>query len=113
MAISGDVVTISAPAPTCLSGTLTNGQVVVNSDADGTVKIVLDNASITSTTGSAFVITAADEAVVVLADGSTNSLTDGTDYDTSAEDAPNAALFSMADLTIGGVGRSDRHRQHQ
>lgn len=104
VAIRGDVVTISAPGTYRLSGTLTNGQVVVNSDADGTVKIVLDNASITSTTGSAFVITAADEAVVVLADGSTNSLTDGTDYDTSAEDAPNAALFSMADLTIGGSG---------
>jgi len=104
VSIDGDVVTISAPGTYVLSGTLTNGQVVVNSDAEGKVKLVLDGASITSTTGAALVITAADEAVVVLADGSSNTLVDGTGYDTSAEDAPNAALFSMADLTIGGTG---------
>ncbi len=90
----------------------------MNSDAEGKVRIVLDGASITNTAGSAMVITAADEAVVVLADGSENVLTDGTGYDTSADDAPNAALFSMADLTIGGTGSltvtgntERRHRQ--
>jgi hypothetical protein len=102
--IDGGTITITAPGTYVLSGTLTNGQVVVNSDAEGKVRIVLDNASITNTAGSAVVITAADEAVVVLADGSTNSVTDGAGYDTSADDAPNAALFSMADLTIGGTG---------
>ena len=102
--IDANTVTITAPGTYILSGTLTDGQVVVNSDAEGKVRIVLDGASITNTGGSALVITAADEAVVVLADGSENTLTDGTGYDTSADDAPNAALFSMADLTIGGTG---------
>lgn len=102
--ISGNVITITAPGTYILSGTLSNGQIVVNSDAEGKVRIVLDDASITNSAGSAFVITAADEAVVVLADGSENSLTDGKGYDTSADDVPNAALFSMADLTIGGTG---------
>ena len=104
VAIKGDLVTISAPGTYVLSGTLSDGQIVVNSDAEGKVRIVLDDASVTSSSGSAFVIEAADEAVVVLAEGSKNSLADGTGYDTSAEDAPNAALFSMADLTIGGSG---------
>lgn len=104
VAIDGDTVTISAAGTYVLSGTLSDGRIVVASDADGTVKLVLDNASVTSSSGSAFVITAADEAVVVLADGTSNSLADGTGYDTSADDAPNAALFSMADLTIGGAG---------
>ncbi|MCC6496021.1 MAG: carbohydrate-binding domain-containing protein [Propionibacteriaceae bacterium] len=102
--ISGDVITIEAPGTYLLSGTLGNGQVVVDSEAEGKVRIVLDNVSVTNSAGSAFVVAAADEAVLVLADGSENSLTDGEDYDTSATDAPNAALFSMADLTIGGTG---------
>ena len=102
--VDGDVITISAPGTYVLTGSLSNGQVVVNSEAEGKVKLVLDNAAIASTSGSAVVITAADEAVVILADGSTNTLVDGTGYDTSADDAPNAALFSMADLTIGGTG---------
>jgi hypothetical protein len=102
--ITDDTITITAPGTYILTGTLSDGQVVVDSDADGKVRLVLDGASVTNTKGSALVITAADEAVVVLADGSTNSLADGSGYDTSAEDAPNAALFSMADLTIGGTG---------
>ncbi|MGB7962490.1 MAG: carbohydrate-binding domain-containing protein, partial [Propionicimonas sp.] len=104
VSITGDVITVSSPGTYVLSGSLSDGQIVVDSDAEGKVRIVLDDASVTSTTGSALVIEAADEAVVVLADGSSNSLADGTGYDTSAEDAPNAALFSMADLTIGGSG---------
>ena len=105
VSISGDVITITAPGTYILSGTLTNGQVVVTSDAEGKVRIVLDNASITNSAGAAVVVTAADEAVVVLAEGTTNSITDGSGYDTSATDAPNAALFSMADLTIAGTGK--------
>ena len=52
-------------------------------------------------------MSAADEAVVVLADGTTNALSDGSCYgDDSDTDAPNAALYSMADLTITGTGAS-------
>lgn len=104
VSIEGDTVTITAPGTYLLSGTLSDGQVVVNSPDDGTVKLVLDDASITSGAGSALTVSEADEVVVILADGSSNSLVDGTGYDTSADDAPNAALFSMADLTIGGSG---------
>lgn len=104
VSVKGDVVTISAPGTYVLSGSLSNGQVVVNSSAEGKVKLVLDGAEITNSSGSAMVITAADEAVLILADGSSNSITDGKGYDTTAEDAPDAALFSMADLTIGGTG---------
>ena len=87
-----------------LSGELA-GQVVVDSAADGDVQLVLDGASITSSTGAALAVTQADEAVVVLADGSSNELTSADTFaDTTSEDAPNAALVSMTDLTIGGNG---------
>lgn len=103
--IDGDTVTISAPGTYVLQGTLTDGQVVVDSAAEGKVRVVLADASVTSTTGSAFVVSAADEAVIVLQDGTDNSITDGASYgDDSDTDAPNAALYSMADLTITGTG---------
>lgn len=100
---SGDV-SITEPGTYILTGTLSNGQVVVDSTAEGKVRLVLSDASITNADGAAIDIREADEVVVVLAEGTTNSLTDGTGYDTSGEDAANAALFSMADLTIGGTG---------
>lgn len=104
VSVDGDTVTITAPGTYVVSGTLRNGSLVVASEAEGKVRIVLSNASITNAGGAAIAVTAADEVVLVLADGTTNALADGTGYDTSAQDAPNAALFSMADLTIAGTG---------
>lgn len=101
--VSGNTVTITAGGTYVLSGSFT-GQVVVNSASDDEVKIVLNGASITSTTTSALAFVDAGEAVVVLADGTTNTLTDATTYADTAEDAATGALYSKADLTIGGNG---------
>lgn len=103
----GSTVTISAPGTYRISGTLDDGQVVVSSDADGLVRLVLDGADITSSTGSAVAVTQADDVSVVLADGSTNSLTDAATYEDTSEDAPNAALFSADSMVVSGTGSLD------
>ena len=98
-------VTISAAGTYVLSGDLT-GQVVVDSAGDGVVRLVLDDATITSDTSAAIAVTDAESVVVVLADGSENALTDASTYADAGddEDAPTGALWSSADLTIGGSG---------
>lgn len=101
--VDGARVTITGPGTYQFSGTLSDGQVVVDSAEDGKVRLVLDGASIASSSNAAIWIRAADEAVVVLADGSSNILKGGV-ADGADPDAPNAALFSMANLTIGGTG---------
>ncbi|ACZ32210.1 conserved hypothetical protein [Xylanimonas cellulosilytica DSM 15894] len=102
--VDGDTVTVTAPGTYRLSGTLA-GQVVVDSSADGVVRLVLDGADITSATTSALAVADADQVSVVLADGSDNTLTDAAQYaETDAENAPNAALFSTADLAVSGGG---------
>jgi hypothetical protein len=100
----GSTVTISAPGTYRISGTLDDGQVIVSSEADGLVRLVLDGADITSSTGSAIAVTQADDVSVVLADGSSNSLTDASTYADTSEDAPNAALFSSDSMVISGTG---------
>ncbi|MTB87563.1 carbohydrate-binding domain-containing protein [Aeromicrobium senzhongii] len=96
-------VTISAPGTYRLHGSLT-GQVVVDSNAEGAVRLLLDGASITSGTTAALHVAEADSVVVVLAQGSQNRLEDATTYADTSDDAPTGALFSTADLTIGGTG---------
>ncbi|MCT3014496.1 carbohydrate-binding domain-containing protein [Propionibacterium freudenreichii] len=102
--IDGSTVTITEPGTYKVSGQLTDGRLVVNSTASGETRIILDGADITSSSGPAIDIQAADEVNVILADGSQNTLTDGSGYDTSADGAANAALYSRADLTIAGTG---------
>ncbi|GGO71705.1 carbohydrate-binding domain-containing protein [Nocardioides deserti] len=96
-------VTISAGGTYRLHGELT-GQVVVHSSTDGVVRLVLDGATITSETTSAINVADAESVVVVLADGSDNTLSDAETYEDTSEDAPTGALYSSADLTIGGPG---------
>lgn len=104
--VEGDVVTVSEPGTYVVSGSLSDGQLVVDSDADGKVELVLDGVSITSSTTSPLVVTQSDETVVILADGSSNTLSDAaaSGDDDETEDAPNATLFSQDDLTIAGTG---------
>jgi hypothetical protein len=100
---SDGTVTISAAGTYVLSGELT-GQVVVDSAGADVVRLVLDKAAITSETSAAIGVVDAGSVVVVLADGSDNTLADATTYADTSEDAPTGALWSTADLTIGGSG---------
>lgn len=106
VSIDGSTVTISAAGTYILSGSLADGQVVVETDDEELVRLVLDGADITSSTTAPIAIADADKAVVVLADGSDNLLTDSSNYafPDAETDEPNAALFSAADLTVTGEG---------
>ncbi|POH61387.1 hypothetical protein C3B59_12085 [Cryobacterium zongtaii] len=100
--VAGSTVTITEAGTYELSGTLDDGQIVVASSGEGTVRLILNGVEVSNSTGAALVVTEADEAMIVLADGSGNTLADTDSY---AEDTDaNAALYSAADLTITGGG---------
>ncbi|MEU5291610.1 carbohydrate-binding domain-containing protein [Streptomyces umbrinus] len=98
----GATVTVTAGGTYRISGTLSDGQIVVNAP-DQDVKLVLDGAKISHSSGAAIDVTEADEAVVILADGSANTLGDADSYADDVE--ANAALHSAADLTVTGDGK--------
>ncbi|WP_243118381.1 carbohydrate-binding domain-containing protein [Actinomyces wuliandei] len=102
----GSTVTITAGGTYVVSGEATDGQLVVNAP-DAEVRLVLDGANVTSTTGAAVNVQDAGEAVIVLAQGSTNTLADAPTYADTSADAPTAALFSSDTLTITGTGSLD------
>lgn len=102
----GSTVTISADGTYVVSGTLADGQVVVNLPGDDDkAQIVLDGVTIHNEDGPAIQIDQADKVFLTLADGSTNVLSDGASYALAeGEDEPYAALYSKDDLTINGSG---------
>ena len=100
--VSGSLVTITAPGTYGISGSLTNGQIVVNSAVDGVVRLILNGATISCSNNAPIFVMDAEKVVINLAASSVNSLTDGASYNTS--DEPNAALYSKSNLTIFGEG---------
>ena len=92
-----------------ITGTLSDGNVVVNA-SDEEVVLVLDQAEITSSDTSALYVYKSEETTVYLAEGSTNTLTDAASYSYDGEyaseddDEPNACVYSKSDLVIAGKG---------
>lgn len=102
--IDGSTVTITQGGAYRISGTLDDGQIVVAAGEDDQVRLILDNADLTSSTGAPLVIEEADDVVIELAEGSDNYVADAEQYGDEGEDAPNAAIYSTADLAITGSG---------
>lgn len=101
---NGNVVTISAAGSYSISGTCTDGQIIIDCGKDDDVYLVLNGVDLTCTTGPAILCESADKLTITLNANTQNSLSDGTDY--SAEDAEStgAALFSRDTLVINGDG---------
>ncbi len=104
--MENNLVTLSEPGNYRLKGTLTNGGLVIDTTAEGVVRLILDGVSLTNSSGAAIYIKNADKVILVLADNSINSIADGENYsfESVTEDDPNAAIFSKTDLTIYGNG---------
>ncbi len=102
--VSGSKATIVSSGIYKITGSLADGQIIINTEDDETVWIILDGVNIKCLTGSPLFISKAKKVVVVMADSTENYLSDGTSYTEQVDGEPNAALFSKADMTIYGNG---------
>lgn len=102
----GSILTITADGVYEITGSLTAGQIIVNAPDTAKVELVLRGVDITSAQNAAIYCMNADDLRITLADGTENTLTDAVNftYADMANEEPNAALFSKADLTLGGSG---------
>ena len=102
--IEDEVVTIKAAGVYVLSGTLTDGTIVVDAGDDDKVQLVLDGVSITAADYAAIYAKNADKVFVTLAEGAENSLTVSGDYVQTDDNNVDAVIFAKCDLTLGGTG---------
>ena len=102
--IEDGVVTIKAAGVYVLSGTLTDGTIVVDAGDDDKVQLVLDGVSITAVDYAAIYAKNADKVFVTLAEGAENSLTVSGDYVQTDDNNVDAVIFAKCDLTLNGTG---------
>ncbi|MBN1658145.1 MAG: carbohydrate-binding domain-containing protein [Anaerolineae bacterium] len=104
--IEGSTATITAAGTYQIHGSLADGQIIVDTQDEQIVHLVLDGVDIHSATSAPIYIKSAEETVIVLAEGTENHISDGASYviENAEEDEPNAAIFSKDDLTISGSG---------
>lgn len=101
--VSDGVITITKAGNYRLSGAY-SGQVKVEAADSDMVRLILNNATITNSTGAAINVVEADEVVIYTASGSKNTVSDGSSYSDTASGSPDAAIYSKSDLTLAGEG---------
>lgn len=103
--VEGETVTISQAGTYILSGTATNGRIIVSADKTAEIKLIFNGVDITCADNAPLLVSKAKKVYIVLEDGTENVLTDSASYSLGEDDSnTDGAIFSKADLTINGSG---------
>ena len=103
VSVENGTITITSGGTYRLTGEY-SGQVKIEAAKTDTVRLVLDNAKITNSTGAAINVVSAAEAIIYTAAGTTNTVADEANYAATGDDDPDAAIYSTANLTLTGEG---------
>ena len=103
VSVENGTITITSGGTYRLTGEY-SGQVKIEAGRSDTVRLVLDNAKITNSTGAAINVVSAAEAIIYTAAGTTNTVADEANYTATGDDDPDAAIYSTANLTLTGEG---------
>ncbi len=103
-AANGSDITITDEGVYRISGTLNDGQILVNSP--GKVQLVLEGASLSCSDSAPIYVQQAKKCFLTLAEGTENFVSDGSTYiyANEGDTEPDAAIFSADSLTINGIG---------
>ena len=102
--VSGSTITITAEGVYIVSGTLSDGQIIVEADDAAKVQIVLRDASITSSDSAAIYVKSADKVFITSAEGTENTLANGGSFTADGDTNIDGAVFAKDDITFNGSG---------
>ena len=106
--ITGQTITISTAANYILKGSLTDGQIIIDTKDDKVVRLALNGVNIKKETSAAIYIKNAKKVIIDIVEGTENTLSDAGKtyiYDDAVALEPNAVIFSKEDLSIMGNGK--------
>ncbi len=104
VAIDGTVVTISKEGVYVLSGTLSEGQIIVDTGDTDKVQLVLKNVDITCKSSAAIYVKNADKVFITTAKDSENTLKTTGEFVNIDDNNIDGVIFAKADITLNGAG---------
>ena len=102
--VKDNTININSEGTYVISGTLAEGQIVVEAADTEKVQLVLNGVTIHNSTSAAIYIKSGDKVFITLEEGTVNTLTDGTEYVQTDDNTVDGVIFSKADMTFNGTG---------
>jgi len=99
-----DVLKITEDGTYIISGVLNDGQILVDTDKESKIRIVLNGVSINNDDGSAIYVKQAAKVFLTMVEGSENSFSTTGEIKNIDENNIDAVIFSNDNLTINGEG---------
>ena len=104
--VNGTAVTINKPGIYSVSGSCSNGKIIVDAGKGNEVTLILDSVDLKSANNSVIECTSGKLITLYLAEGSVNTLSDSANYSfNDGGDEPDGAIYSKSDLVIAGSGK--------
>lgn len=100
----GSTITIMEEGVYIVSGTLEDGQIIVDASDSDKVQIVLDGVHINCKTNAAIYVREADKVFITLAENSSNTLGGGNEYTQIDDNTVDGVIFSKSNLVCNGTG---------
>ena len=102
--VEDGTVTITAEGTYIISGTLSDGQIVVDAGDEDKIQLVLRDCDITSSDSAPIYVKNADKVFITLDAGSENTLMNVGAFEADGDTNIDGVIFSKDDLTINGLG---------
>ena len=102
--ISGTQITITDEGTYILSGSLEDGEIIVDAEDTDKLQLVFDGAQITSSGPAALYIREADKVFITTAADTENTLSASGESEAMDDSTIDGTVFSKSDLTLNGAG---------
>ncbi len=103
--VNGNTATITKAGTYILSGTLTDGCIIINTAKTEKVQLVLNGVTMHSEADAPLYILQTDKVFLTLAENTENTLTNGGSFTVRDGNNIDAVIFSKEDLTVNGTGK--------
>lgn len=105
ISVKDSVTTITSAGAYEISGTLTDGQIIITAGEDDMVELILNGVEIESSFEAAIYIQNAEKVVLIIGDNTENKISSSAPMVNENEtEIPNATIYSQSDITIKGNG---------
>lgn len=105
VSVKDDTVTITDEGTYLITGTLTNGRIVVDAKDTDKIQVVLNGVNINCDTSAPLYVKQADKVFVTLAEKSENTLSNKNEFVAIDDNNIDSVVFSKDDITFNGSGK--------
>ncbi len=104
VSVKGNTVTVKKAGTYALSGSLSDGRILVDAGEEDKIHLIFRGVSVTCSGQGALYVRQADKVFITLEEGSNNALTSISDVTDGVEENVDGAIYSKDDLTFNGGG---------